>query len=381
VVDAGPDQSIVLPGSASLDGTVTDDGLPDPPGAVTTTWAPVSGPGTVTFGDAGSVDTTASFSVAGTYVLGLTADDGELVGSDEVTVTVNESDGGGGATNQAPTVDAGPDQSIVLPDAAVLDGTVTDDGLPDPPGAVTTTWSMASGPGTVTFGDAGSVDTTASFSVAGTYVLGLTADDGELSVADEVTVTVNESDGGGTGTSQTVEVRVAAGSDDAEQSLKSSLNTYLNSDDLEIAVDGNTPQLIGVRFAGLQVPQGATVTNAYVQFRVDGVTTGDASLTIRAEAADNTPTYQAVGGDVSSRETTSQSVAWVPAPWGTVGEEGVAQRTPDLASLVQAVVDRAGWASGNALAFQIDGSGTRKAVSYEGGASFAPLLHVEYTVD
>ena len=57
---------------------MTDDGLPNPPAAVTTTWSTISGPGTVTFGNASAVDTTASFSQAGTYVLRLTADDGAL---------------------------------------------------------------------------------------------------------------------------------------------------------------------------------------------------------------------------------------------------------------------------------------------------------------
>ena len=185
-VAAGPDQSITLPNAATLDGTVSDDGLPNPPGVVTTTWSQISGPGTVTFADATAVDTTASFPVDGTYVLRLTADDGLLTAFDELTVTVNPI-----AANQVPTVAAGPDQSITLPNAATLDGTVSDDGLPNPPGVVTTTWSQISGPGTVTFGDATAVDTTASFSVDGTYVLRLTADDGLLTAFDELTVTVN----------------------------------------------------------------------------------------------------------------------------------------------------------------------------------------------
>ena len=94
-VDAGPDREVTLPAAASLDGTVTDDGLPSPPGAVTTTWSQVSGPGTVTFADPNAVDTTASFSGAGTYVLRLSADDGALVASDTVTVTVTSAGGGG----------------------------------------------------------------------------------------------------------------------------------------------------------------------------------------------------------------------------------------------------------------------------------------------
>ena len=93
--------------------------------------------------------------------------------------------------NQAPTIAAGPDQTLTLPAAATVDGTVSDDGLPIPPGAVTTLWSQVSGPGMVTFGDATVVDTTASFSVAGTYVLRLSANDGALSSSDEVTVTVS----------------------------------------------------------------------------------------------------------------------------------------------------------------------------------------------
>ncbi len=97
----------------------------------------------------------------------------------------------GSPTNQAPTVNAGPDQTITLPTNQVnLDGTVTDDGLPNPPGIATSLWTQQSGPGTVIFGAATAVDTTATFSQAGTYVLRLTADDSALTSFDELTVTV-----------------------------------------------------------------------------------------------------------------------------------------------------------------------------------------------
>ena len=190
MVNAGGDQTITLPDNdVDLDGTVTDDGLPNPPGAFTTLWTVVSGPGVVTFGDATAVDTTASFSTDGVYTLRLTADDSAETASDDVVITVNEEV----VENQPPMVDAGPDQTITLPDNDVdLDGTVTDDGLPEEPG-LSSMWSVVSGPGTVTFGDANAVDTTATFSEAGTYVLRLTATDGEFTVSDDVTITVNES--------------------------------------------------------------------------------------------------------------------------------------------------------------------------------------------
>ncbi|HUW83252.1 MAG TPA: DNRLRE domain-containing protein, partial [Phycisphaerae bacterium] len=191
-VDAGPDDSVTLPtDTVNLNGTVSDDGLPDPPAAVTTAWTKFSGPGTVTFGNANAVDTTATFSTDGVYVLQLEADDSELQTTDTVQITVNPA-----ATNQAPTVDAGSNQSITLPtDTANLDGTVSDDGLPDPPATVTTTWTKFSGPGTVTFGNANAVDTTATFSTDGVYVLQLEADDSALQTTDTVQITVNPAGG------------------------------------------------------------------------------------------------------------------------------------------------------------------------------------------
>jgi uncharacterized repeat protein (TIGR01451 family) len=382
VVSAGADQTIILPSIANLSATVTDDNLPNPPGAFTVAWTQVSGPGTVTFGNANAQTTTASFTVAGGYVLRVTADDSALSAFDDVTITVNETatgslsasiatppsavdltaegvtdwahwgltsatsfnhktgvpqqisnftkigsgsisrvnaspvlmswtdgtptlnasntpggifirgvnngfqvtapadttdkvlnlyvglwkaqgrlevtlsdnsaspyidttldndvgtsvrvytisyragsagqqlrirwtmltsydsfgnitmqaatltHGGGGPVNQAPVVNAGADQTITLPAGATLDGTVTDDGLPTPPASFTTTWSKFSGPGTVTFGDANMVDTTATFSQSGTYVLRLTADDSALSTSDDLTVIVNDNAGG-----------------------------------------------------------------------------------------------------------------------------------------------------------------------------------------
>jgi hypothetical protein len=74
--------------TVSLDGSVADDGYPNPPAATSVTWSRVSGPGTATFGDAGAVDTTATFTVAGTYVLRLTATDGQATTTDDVTVIV-----------------------------------------------------------------------------------------------------------------------------------------------------------------------------------------------------------------------------------------------------------------------------------------------------
>jgi hypothetical protein len=97
------------------------------------------------------------------------------------------------APNEAPSASAGPDRAVSLPGSALLAGTASDDGRPDPPGQLKVTWSKASGPGTVVFAHANAPETTAGFTQAGTYVLRLSVTDSELTVIDEVTIVVSGS--------------------------------------------------------------------------------------------------------------------------------------------------------------------------------------------
>ncbi|HEU4913475.1 MAG TPA: PKD domain-containing protein, partial [Actinomycetes bacterium] len=142
---------------------------------------------TFDFGDGSAKVTQAGPVAKHTYASG---------GNHTVTVTVTDTAGLFGsakaavAVNQKPTVSAGPDRSVVMPAAASLAGSATDDGRPNPPGTLTASWSKVSGPGTVTFAAAGAPSTTATFSAAGTYVLRLTATDSATTASDDVTVTV-----------------------------------------------------------------------------------------------------------------------------------------------------------------------------------------------
>jgi VCBS repeat-containing protein len=95
-----------------------------------------------------------------------------------------------GATNKAPLVSAGTDQTIAFGSPASLNGSVEDDNVPTGGAGLTIDWTKASGPGTVTFADTHSASTTATFSERGTYVLTLSADDGETSASDQVTISV-----------------------------------------------------------------------------------------------------------------------------------------------------------------------------------------------
>jgi hypothetical protein len=197
-VSAGPNQTTALPNATvNLQGTVTDDGFPS--GAINIGWSEVSGPGPVTFGNPTGAVTTATFTVAGTYVLQLEADDTQLRSASTVTVTVT-------AAAQTPVVNAGPNQTIILPNmTAQLNGTVTDAVLP-PGGTLTSLWSLVSGPGSVTFANAAQPQTTAAFSAPGTYVLQLTANNTQLTSSATVTISIVQALVINTGGDQTVVV-------------------------------------------------------------------------------------------------------------------------------------------------------------------------------
>jgi hypothetical protein len=174
------------------------------------------------------------------------------------------------------------------------------------------------------------------------------------------------------------EKRVVSRSDDVEQSSTGSVS--LTSSDLELVNDGATNnQKVGIRFTGIDVPSGAVITNAYLQFQTDEVGSAATSLLVRGEDVDNAAAFTTVKNNVSARLTTDASAAWTPPAWPTIDQAGLAQRTPDLAAVVQEIVDRPGWLAGHAMDFIITGTGTRTARAFESGAAKAPLLHVEWT--
>jgi hypothetical protein len=144
-------------------------------------------------------------------------------------------------------------------------------------------------------------------------------------------------------------------------------------------VRDGTDQTIGMRFAGLTVPPGSTVIDAYVQFQVDEISTVATSLTLRTELTGDALPFTATPNDLSARTTTTAAVPWNPPPWTGVGEAGSDQQTPNLAPLVQQVIDRPDWQTGNALVVIVDGVGERVAESYDGDPVGAPLLRVEFT--
>jgi RHS repeat-associated protein len=189
IADAGADQAATLGQTVALDGSASSDPDLDPLGYA---WSFTTRPAGSTVAISDNTLAAASFvpDAIGDYIAQLIVRDAALDSvPDTAIVTVAASV----PTNQPPVVDAGADQTITLPAVATLAGTATDDGKPNPPAHLTTTWSLVSGPPSgVVFGSPTTLNTSATFTAPGVYRLRLTAGDSLLSRNSDLQVTVSD---------------------------------------------------------------------------------------------------------------------------------------------------------------------------------------------
>ena len=177
-------------------------------------------------------------------------------------------------------------------------------------------------------------------------------------------------------TPTTVRTSIASAADDAEEIKGRSVQ--LTGSLLDLRAKDGVLQLTGLRFQNLQVPPGARIDNAYLVFKA-GMNDAEAvSLNLYGEASDNADSFSTAENSLSSRIKTSATSVWTPDSWAN----GKTYQTPNLASVVQEIVSRSGWQSGNALALFVDGSssaGERSAMAFGNPYGAAPELVVTYT--
>jgi len=166
---------------------------------------------------------------------------------------------------------------------------------------------------------------------------------------------------------QTLRYQIISSTDDAEEAT-GAVDT--GSSDLEITEDDpGVPQLVGLRFDGVDLPQGLPILSAHLQFRTDedDKNREPFSVTIRGEAIADAATYSETNFDISGRSLSTAEVLWSGIPaWTLEHEAGPDQRTPDISPIVEEIIAQPGWQAGNAMAFVLSGTGTRTAESYDG---------------
>jgi hypothetical protein len=172
-------------------------------------------------------------------------------------------------------------------------------------------------------------------------------------------------------------VQIAAGADDVNEEPDDFV-----ADDEEIWV-GNGESLdhsyTGLRFTNVTIPQRATITSAYLQVYLTEAQWINVDLTLAAEAADNSAPFSETNLPSQRALTTQQeehhsNEPWPADTWRTLDEIG---------AVIEEVVNRPGWQSGNSLAVILKGIGDEWGRKYVTSADedpeLAPRLVITYT--
>ncbi len=172
---------------------------------------------------------------------------------------------------------------------------------------------------------------------------------------------------------------ISTSNDDAEESATGNMN--LNSTDLEL-VQENSTQTVGLLFRGLDIPQGANIMEARLQFTTDETSSHTTNLIIRGHDTNNASGFSSVNNNISNRTNTSAQVSWSVPAWNNVGQSSSVQKSPDIKSVVQEIVNRNGFNTSSNIGIIITGSGKRVAESYDGGGiAQSPKLTITYSVE
>jgi hypothetical protein len=184
-----------------------------------------------------------------------------------------------------------------------------------------------------------------------------------------------------------IDVRISVGGDDFEENASTGAMDS-GSSDLELPYEnagtpvGTTDQVIGLRFTPVEVPKGAQVQKAYVEFEMDETkgNTQVVNLIIEGELIANAPAFATGTKNITNRTRTKAQVKWTPA---TGMANDTKFQTADISSIIQEIVNQEGWATGNALVIIIrddksnPSAGVRCVEAVEGEPASAALLHIE----
>ncbi|MDO6566205.1 PilC/PilY family type IV pilus protein [Alteromonas sp. 1_MG-2023] len=138
----------------------------------------------------------------------------------------------------------------------------------------------------------------------------------------------------------------------------------------------NSNNYVGIRFQNVNIPQGAEITEAYIELTASSTqTSNNASMSVSAIAEDDVANFSSGVSNRLSNIAKTSSITWSMPSFYNNNEYS----SPDITSLVEEVVNRAGWEAGNSMGFVFSNFYRERAVdSYSGSQSSAPKLVVKF---
>ena len=158
----------------------------------------------------------------------------------------------------------------------------------------------------------------------------------------------------------------------------------LNGTTLTASFTSSTSKVIAaLRFSSVSIPKGATILNARIKFKGQS-TVGDIAdpIQIRAENIGNSAILTSTAGCISGKTRTNSFANWLPT--SAVNGEYFSN---SLDFIVNEIITRTDWASGNAMTFIFEVNSTAAAgrsvtfTSFDGSSANAPQLVIEYTTN
>jgi len=131
-------------------------------------------------------------------------------------------------------------------------------------------------------------------------------------------------------------------------------------------------------FTAVNIPQGATITAAYVSLHLDTTFRDDVYGLMYGNDVDSANNFQNEAV-LFSRTRTTATLTWNQTGLGTGWKN-----TPDLTSIVQEIINRPGWAANNDMCilgiatFYGFADITLSFHTYDYDPTLAPKLHIEY---
>src|SRR4051812_28005100 len=141
-------------------------------------------------------------------------------------------------------------------------------------------------------------------------------------------------------------------------------NEIVSSGVVSITLDGTTTGAkldgtnhAGFRFTGITIANGATISSAILKFpqlaNYSSLGAVIGNQTIYGQAADNPINFSVAANNISARpRTTATGTKPLDTATGSFGSQDI-----DVTTIVQEIVNRAGWSSGNAIVLMFIGTG------------------------
>ena len=174
------------------------------------------------------------------------------------------------------------------------------------------------------------------------------------------------------------EERIIADTDDAYLFVpESNLNV---GPGLLVTGDSGGSENVGVRWCNVTIPQGSIIITAHITFwGADFCTNEVTTVTIAGEDIGDSTTFSTFE-DFIARGLCTATVPWVIPP-DTTGEP---YSTPEIKDIIQEIINRGDWVSGNSLALFVNNNGSdsyaqRNIIDYGSIPELSPLLHIEYS--